>query len=89
MGQEIGISQPSSSQNCILSTVTWLRAQRYKVLFPAMAKDVSLLQNIQTSPGHIQHPTRWVLDVLSVGIKQPIRVKLTSHCHLLPWLRMS
>jgi len=46
-----------------------------------MAKDVSLLQNIQTSPGPIQHPTQWVMDPLSMGIKQPMCVKLTSHCH--------
>jgi len=61
------ISQPSSSQNCILSRVTCLRAQRYRVLFLAMAIDVSLLQNIQTSPGPIQHPTQCVLNTLYVG----------------------
>jgi hypothetical protein len=41
------------------------------VLFPAEARDSSLLHSVQTESGPTQPPIQWVTEALSPGVKRP------------------
>jgi hypothetical protein len=67
-------------------TRTWVGQS--EVWIPAVAADFSRLQNVQIS--YVRHPASYSMgtEVLSQGYSSR-GMKLTTHLHLLLWLRMN
>jgi hypothetical protein len=69
-----------SSQKCILSS-DLAKGSKIRCFISGCGQKCFSSPQHSTRTGSVQHPTQWVLDTLSVEIRRPTGVKLTSHRH--------